>query len=143
MNSNLAFIKFDLPYPPSINNYYNRTLNGVFLKKKVKNYIDSTVLLLKNKIAGSFGNKRVRVELHVRQPDNRRRDIDNILKCTLDIIQKLKVYEDDSQIVALLVMKKKMRDDSKIEVIVGDLFLDINDPRSPCNWCDPEYEDFL
>jgi crossover junction endodeoxyribonuclease RusA len=52
---------------------------------------------------------RLRVELSVTPPDNRRRDLDNLLKATLDAMQIAGVYYDDSQIDELLVIRRPVR----------------------------------
>ena len=38
-------------------------------------------------------------------PDRRRRDLDNLLKCTQDSLAHAGVYEDDSQIDVLVVVR--------------------------------------
>lgn len=57
-----------------------------------------------------FGNaERLRVELSVTPPDNRRRDLDNLLKAVLDGLGFAGVYDDDSQIDELLVIRRPVR----------------------------------
>ena len=46
---------------------------------------------------------KLRVEIEAWRPDNRRRDLDNLLKATLDGLAHAGVYEDDSQIVDLRI----------------------------------------
>jgi crossover junction endodeoxyribonuclease RusA len=46
------------------------------------------------------------VQVNVFPPDRRRRDLDNILKATLDAMQHGGVYADDSQIHRLLVERE-------------------------------------
>ena len=46
------------------------------------------------------------MEIALYPPDRRKRDIDNVLKPTLDALQKAGVYKDDSQIVRLNVSKE-------------------------------------
>lgn len=43
----------------------------------------------------------LKVEIEAFRPDKRRRDLDNLLKATLDGLAHAGVYEDDSQIVDL------------------------------------------
>lgn len=83
----------ELPYPPSINNYYGRSRNGrVFIKKEGKQYRADVIDLLKNSEPLS---DRLRVWVEVYVPDNRRRDVDNIKKALLDALTHAGVYEDD------------------------------------------------
>ena len=46
---------------------------------------------------------RLRVEIEAFRPDKRRRDLDNLLKATLDGLAHAGVYEDDSQIIDLRI----------------------------------------
>ena len=43
------------------------------------------------------------LEIDMHPPDGKRRDVDNILKATLDALKFAKVYEDDSQVKKLTV----------------------------------------
>ena len=61
------------------------------------------------------GPLSVRVELY--PADNRRRDIDNPLKALLDSLTFAGVWEDDSQIVHLLVEKKRRVDGNPFCVV--------------------------
>jgi crossover junction endodeoxyribonuclease RusA len=45
----------------------------------------------------------LRVVIEAWRPDKRRRDLDNLLKATLDGLAHAGVYEDDSQIVDLRI----------------------------------------
>lgn len=108
-------IEFELPYPPSINNYYGRYKNRTFLKKEVRDYRDTVLISLKNRLE-TFGDKKVIAEIDLYRPDRRRRDIDNVLKCVLDIGQLLGVYDDDSQVVTMLVSKKEIIKPGKVSV---------------------------
>jgi crossover junction endodeoxyribonuclease RusA len=49
---------------------------------------------------------RIRVAINVYPPDNRVRDLDNILKVPMDAMQKLCIYKNDSQIDELHVYRK-------------------------------------
>lgn len=117
-------IEFSLPYPPSVNHYYDRSKDGkVFLKKKVKEYREFVLWSLKNKILYSFGKKLVRMEIHIYHPDRRERDLDNTLKCIFDTIQLLGVYERDSQIKMFLVMFKGIIKNGRVDIIMQELGL--------------------
>lgn len=45
--------------------------------------------------------KPVNIELYFRRPDNRKRDLDNGLKCILDTITEAKIWQDDSLVHGL------------------------------------------
>ena len=46
------------------------------------------------------------LEIEMYPPDKRRRDVDNILKPVLDALQHGGVYDDDSQVVGLWIVRK-------------------------------------
>lgn len=46
---------------------------------------------------------KIRVEIEAYRPDNRRRDLDNLLKASLDGCTHAGVWEDDSNIVDLRI----------------------------------------
>ncbi len=50
---------------------------------------------------------RVELSLELYPPDNRRRDVDNSLKCLLDAFTHGGLYRDDSQICRLVVTKRE------------------------------------
>jgi len=49
---------------------------------------------------------RLEVRIELFPPDNRRRDIDNYTKCVLDSLTKSGVWEDDSQIDKLTIIRR-------------------------------------
>lgn len=65
-------------------------------------------------------DKQVEVEAMVYFPDNRRRDIDNVLKGLLDGMNGV-VYEDDSQVQRIIISKQVDRQSPRVEVQVRSL----------------------
>lgn len=106
---------FSLPYPPSVNNIYSRSKYGVFLKEKVKEYRKQILFSFKNKVV-KFGNEKVSVHIQVFPPDKRKRDLDNLLKVTLDSLQLLKIIEDDNQIDELHICRGNVLKDGKVNI---------------------------
>lgn len=51
-------------------------------------------------------------------PDRRRRDLDNILKATLDALQYAGVFEDDSQVDALAILRGERTEGGQLTVRV-------------------------
>jgi len=99
-------IELDLPYPPSINNYYGYSKRGVYIKSHGRQYrIDVFNLLRELDIQIMQGKLSVDVDLY--PPDKRRRDIDNPMKCLLDALEHGGAYVNDSQIYKLVIEKKE------------------------------------
>lgn len=91
-------LKLVLPYPPSVNNYWQAnghrrfiSKEGVKFTKDVQKYVDA------NNLKG-FGNKQVAVSVMIHPRSKRRFDLDNTLKAILDSMMKAGLYDDDSQI---------------------------------------------
>ncbi len=96
-------IEFTLPWPPSVNTYW-RNFNGrMIISAKGREYRETVgdQMTLQKMVKHYTG--LLRVEIEAFRPDKRRRDLDNLLKATLDGLAHAGVYEDDSQIVDLRI----------------------------------------
>lgn len=101
-------IKLQLPQPPSINHYWGLGIrNGKpykYLNNAGRKFRKDSMILCRGYFETHFsGPCGLRVEWYV--PDRKRRDIDNILKPILDVLQYLNCYKDDSQVIRLDVTK--------------------------------------
>lgn len=103
---------------PSTNTMYKRTRHGVFLTKEAKDFKKALNLLAKSTrpilIKGDC-----RVKLVFTSKSNRRLDIDNGLKLTLDALEGA-FYENDKQIIELIV-QKRLGDRNMLKINVGML----------------------
>ncbi|MBQ3748065.1 MAG: RusA family crossover junction endodeoxyribonuclease [Kiritimatiellae bacterium] len=88
-------LEFDLPWPPSVNNYYRHVGPRVLISRAGRKYRTMVVSRLGGlkKLSGA-----VSLSLECYPPDRRRRDLDNLLKCLQDSITAAGVLDDDSQI---------------------------------------------
>ena len=91
----MGALEFDLPWPPSVNNYYRHVGPRVLISRAGRRYRTMCVSRLGGleKLSGA-----VSLSLECYPPDRRRRDLDNLLKCLQDSITAAGVLEDDSQI---------------------------------------------
>lgn len=90
---------FILPFPPSINHYWTIIPMG----RKVRMIIGKRGKDFRQQIQKTIGKiqcnfNKLSVKIMVCPPDKRRRDLDNLLKATLDALQHAGVYKDDCQI---------------------------------------------
>lgn len=115
----MDILKFDLPYPPSINHYYLRTFDGVILGAQGKRYRRDATLLL-HKYRGICGDKRLTVTINVFPPDKRKRDIDNILKCTIDSLEHAQIFNNDNQIDMLTVIRRDVVKDGALAIWIAE-----------------------
>lgn len=96
-----------LPYPPSVNRYWRALGRGrVVISKEGREYRESVARAVGpvRRLGG-----RLQVWIRATMPDRRNRDLDNLLKATLDALQHAGAYEDDSQIDELRVLRGNVR----------------------------------
>ena len=94
-------MKLTLPWPPSANRYY-RTVNGRPILSAIARQYRATVVAMYNDqpLTG-----RLSVTITANPPDLRKRDLDNLLKQTLDALQHAGIYLDDAQIDYILIRR--------------------------------------
>lgn len=103
-------ISVTLPWPPSVNSYWRHPQSGKLagrhlISREGREYrakVKETVWKEKQVIG------RVAVYIDAFPPDNRRRDLDNILKSLLDSITHAALIEDDSQIDRLYIVRRNV-----------------------------------
>ena len=96
-------LQITLPWPPSVNTYWRNFDGRMIISARGREYRETvgdqmTLQKMVKHYAGAL-----RVEIEAFRPDKRRRDLDNLLKATLDGLAHAGVYEDDSQIVDLRI----------------------------------------
>lgn len=109
----------DLPCPPTVNHYWGVApggrrfvgARGVAFRKVV-----ALAMVGKPKMTG-----RVGVYILFNPPDRRRRDIDNLLKCTLDALEKAGAFDDDSQVDTLCIDRGEVVAGGKFHVELMDV----------------------
>lgn len=96
-------INVTLPWPPSVNTYWRNFDGRMIISAKGREYRESVGDQILLQRAAKFFQGKLRVVIEAARPDRRRRDLDNLLKATLDGLAHAGVYEDDSQIVDLRI----------------------------------------
>ena len=96
-------IEMTLPWPPSVNTYWRNFDGRMIISARGREYRETVgdQMTLQKMVKHFKG--QLRVEIEAFRPDKRRRDLDNLLKATLDGLAHAGVYEDDSQIVDLRI----------------------------------------
>jgi crossover junction endodeoxyribonuclease RusA len=95
-------IELFLPFPPSINNYYVKTRNGVFISKAGRAYRSGSLEII-SEVCGPIIDDLpldypLAVTLVLYPPDKRTRDLDNYKKGLYDAITHSGLWRDDSLI---------------------------------------------
>ena len=96
---------FSLPYPPSVNHYWRPSKNGVYISKEGRLFREHVRQVIVNLKLNIHLTSRLKVTFYVSPPDNRRRDIDNCLKASLDALSHAGFWLDDCQIDDLRVVR--------------------------------------
>lgn len=96
-------ISLDLPWPPSVNMYWRRRGAQYFISSEGQAFRTQVCWTVRARglIAPLTGD--LQMSLVLLPPDNRRRDLDNVLKALFDALGKAGVYHDDSQVRRLYV----------------------------------------
>ena len=118
-------INITLPWPPTVNTYYrsiwrkNTTHPVVLLSAKGRQYKeDATAAMVLQDIPQNLGG-RIEVLIEVYPPDRRRRDLDNLLKPILDVLEDYGVFYDDEQIDIIHVRRRTKG--GRVEVFVSEI----------------------
>lgn len=99
-------IFLELQMPPSLNTLYPTVGNRRALSKAGKAWYAKSLYSIRsqwNKVG--FNKQRVMITIWLTFQDNRRRDIDNVIKPILDCITKSGIWKDDSQVDELRVIR--------------------------------------
>lgn len=87
-----------LPYPPSLNSLYVPYRGRMIVSKKAREYHRDFEKVLNELGHPGLTKEYLEADVWVCPPDRRERDVDNVLKCLFDALQKAGVYENDAQI---------------------------------------------
>lgn len=121
----------DLPWPPSVNHYWGQRVIG----KRVMRFVGKRGLTFRDDVTKAVSYylghcqkyfckpHRLAVSVHITSPDNRRRDVDNLMKATLDALEHAGVYDDDSQIDVLNIIRctDKIEKGGRIRIGIGQI----------------------
>lgn len=113
-------IKISLPYPPTVNHYWGQLGSRKFLGKKGKEFREAVFLCSLNARKVAL-NERLHMEVYLYPPDNRKRDVDNVLKPLLDALEHAQVYENDSQIDKLCITRMEVVKGGMCDVVISQL----------------------
>ena len=92
-------VHFQLPWPPSTNNLYVNVGKRRVPSQGLRTFKKKAAAALLEMTGHVTGAVSVHITAH--PPDNRRRDIDGLMKAPLDAITEAGIWEDDSQIKRL------------------------------------------
>ena len=110
-----------LPVPPSVNRYWRAVGRMVKVSAEGRAYRDTVRREVEAQGIEPLGDRRLSMRVVLERADNRRADLDNILKALLDSLAHAGVYQDDGQIDRLLVERgSKSVSGGRVLVEVGE-----------------------
>ena len=96
-------IELSLPWPPSVNHYWRSYRGMVVISEAGRKYRAAVAEQVFLQLRGKCTIGKLKVTIEAWRPDNRRRDLDNLLKAVLDSMGHAGLYIDDSLIVDLRI----------------------------------------
>ncbi|WP_353094949.1 RusA family crossover junction endodeoxyribonuclease [Methylibium sp.] len=94
-----------IPFPPSTNRIWRNVAGRTLLSRIGREYRARVVEAVYAARVQGFGRQKLRLVIGAHVPDERRRDLDNLLKAANDAMQAARLFEDDSQIVDLRIYR--------------------------------------
>ena len=126
-------MKLTLPFPPSVNHYYRRVGPRTLISREGREYRRAICGLLApgggNGVRKPPAGGRIALAMDAFPPDRRRRDLDNLLKCTQDSLEHAGVFEDDGLIDLLITRRRERIKGGKLEIRIDEL------PLARCPLC--------
>src|SRR5690606_1024401 len=108
-------LNVDLPWPPTANTYWRRNGGRYFISKRGQDYREFVAKACYAYQGLFVSDDRLRLRIKAFPPDNRRRDLDNLLKGLIDSFQYAGLFPDDSQIDKLSI-ERMPEYEGKIEI---------------------------
>ncbi len=116
-------IELTLPLPPSTNHYYRNLHGKTLISKRGRAYRKEVAKYCAIQLAGDNRRlpltDRLSVFVLAQFPDRRRTDLDNRLKPLLDALTHADVWQDDSQVDALVIVRGEISRPPSVTVTIG------------------------
>ena len=98
-------ILLNLPYAPSVNTYWRRGRFATYLSPQGREYKKAVAEYVVEYKVPKLGDARLKMTLIIRPRSKRIFDIDNLAKSVLDSLCEAGVYDDDSQVDELHILR--------------------------------------
>lgn len=90
-----AVIELHLPYPPSANNLWRSDRRRVHKSDEYKAWLTAAGWRLTEQSKGQTISGPYELTIHAKRPDRRHRDLGNLEKPISDLLQQMRIIEDD------------------------------------------------
>ena len=105
-----------LPFPPTTNNLTAVVGRRRILTKAAREYRANALAALAEQRPKRLGDARLKVTLTLNPPDRRKRDLANFEKAPIDALAFARVFDDDSQIDDLRLVRGEVRKPGQVIV---------------------------
>lgn len=117
-----------VPWPPSVNHYWRRTEQAgrMAISAKGRTFRNAVLAAFLEQYGASWRARvdpdaRYRLHISAAPPDRRRRDLDNVLKATLDALEHARVFHDDAQVDDLHIVRGNPSKPGELRIILEAL----------------------
>lgn len=114
-------IRLQLPFPPSVNQITAVVRGRKITSKRGREYRKEALEAIRQQFSDRALTGRLHVVIELYPPDRRRRDVDNSNKAPLDALTCAGVYEDDSQIDHLEIIRCEVTKPGKCIVTIEEI----------------------
>ncbi len=108
-----------LSWPPTVNHYYTIARGRKILSKRGRKYKTTCYAEILSQGRQEVHKGPVSVFIRAYPPDKRKRDLDNLLKPVLDVLQTSGILEDDSQVEDLHIQRFYPSKPGRVEILVS------------------------
>ena len=99
-------IELVLTWPPTVNSYYVRTRNGIFVSKRGNQFRKEVAVDVREQLnVWDTLDEPLNVEVVLYPPDKLKRDLDNHMKGLLDALTHCGLWADDALIDQLSILR--------------------------------------
>lgn len=115
-------ISFVLPFPPSVNTYYRRGAHAMYMSKAGRKFKTEVADIVSQSKQNKLGSARICVNMVIWPRDRRKFDIDNRIKSVLDSLQDAGLFDCDSQVDELTVVRgNKIVPGGCVKVVIKEI----------------------
>lgn len=112
-------ICFDLPWPPSANRYWRNFRGRMVISKEAREY-RTRIGYQKSQLPQVKSGARLEINMLAYPPDRRKRDIDNLIKITLDALEKGLGF-NDCQVDKLSIERKEVVENGLMNLKIREI----------------------
>lgn len=117
----LSQVMLSLPFPPTLNHNVRSGYGMRFRTRQYRAFIENVYWIWRTEGPRRWNKqRRYAVVIVAYMPDKRKRDLDNIIKPTLDALTHAGAWDDDSQVDSITILRAGVRTEKPgIEIVIA------------------------